>query len=59
MTVMSKMNNKVIEVQELIEEGLEFEWIALVTATSVDFVNEVSRQMEQVELYVIDNDYMD
>lgn len=56
---MSKMNDKVIEVQELIEEGLDFKWIALVTATSVDFVNEVSRQMGQTEAYVIDNDYMD
>ena len=56
---MSKMNNKVIEVQELIEEGLEFKWIALVTATSVEFVNAVSDQMAQTEAYVFDNDFMD
>ena len=56
---MSKLKDKVIEVQELIEEGLEFDWIALVTATSVEFVNAVSDQMAQTEAYVIDNDYFD
>lgn len=58
-SVMSKLNDKVIEVQELIEEGLEFKWIALVTATSVEFVNAVSDQMAKTEAYVIDNDYID
>ena len=56
---MSKLKDKVIEVQELIEEGLEFDWIALVTVTSVEFVNEVSNQIAQTEAYVIDNDYID
>ena len=57
--VMSKLKDKVIEVQELIEEGLEFDWIALVTATSIEFVNEVANQMAQTEAYVFDNDYID
>lgn len=56
---MSKLTDKVFEVQELIEEGLEFKWIALVTATSVEFVNAVSDQMAQTNECVFDNDYID
>jgi hypothetical protein len=54
---MSKLKDKITEVQELIEEGLSFEWIALVTGSTVEFVKEVSAQMSETESYIIDNDF--
>ena len=54
---MSKLEDKIIEVQELIEEGLSFDWIALVTGSTVEFVKEVSAQMAKTESYIIDNDF--
>lgn len=56
---MSKMSNMMIRIEELINEGHDFEWIAIVTGTSIEFVNEVACTIQNEVAYVIDNDYED